>query len=563
MALTPAQIRAIASGDSASLAALLLLGSELPSNLASYILDANSNVTGLLNPKGAPIGFAKGSFTYLRRLERNAYVNNGSLIQTPAWAATTAYSTPVATSQAHPSLARLAGGQIVGVQVAGTSGSVAPTFSSTTLMPGDGGVTWVYTGHQSMAAPANVEVPTINVQTATPGGLTATVFASGSSTFAGLTTVSWPTTPFNGTNPAYFYASNQAGTYATVSRFYNNGTNTSYNGDTAGLVNNVQMFEFITDCPNPAIVGATYGGNWRIFVGEPDGSNMYQVEESPTFAPGHGGGGTTFYQMTWPSGRKFRRYRVEPSGGSNGYFGGYAVDSQSIVVPIPQVDGVRGLWISDSFGNTETPGDSFVTLGIEAQRLAGIRYTQLLAGAGAGYVSGSTTWGSTSNSPQMPLFFQANNAQLAPAIGASAYWQPNVVIWSMGYNDWVSSPSLVAANAFFCWQQTRILYPNALIIIFGGCIGAHNGGSNEPAVEAALQSMFATWGDPYSAFQSIYLDPTGAWESGTGCLGATTGTGNSDFYTGTDTTHPTPLGRQYLARRMAYYIDLIMAQFGI
>jgi phospholipase/lecithinase/hemolysin len=49
------------------------------------------------------------------------------------------------------------------------------------------------------------------------------------------------------------------------------------------------------------------------------------------------------------------------------------------------------------------------------------------------------------------------------------------------------------------------------------------------------------------------------WITGTGRVGATTGTGNADTYIGSDATHPTDAGHAYLARRVVAALEELRA----
>jgi len=127
------------------------------------------------------------------------------------------------------------------------------------------------------------------------------------------------------------------------------------------------------------------------------------------------------------------------------------------------------------------------------------------------------------------------------------------VVWIQGaYNDSTAngvtaSQLLPAALAYY--QALRAALPNALIIQAG------TGGGVTPtvlqAVDAVLAAAVAQFNDNFTFFVPAST-ATPPWFSGTGYLGGTNGSGNSDIYVGpSDTTHPSQLGVAYMASKMA------------
>ena len=75
----------------------------------------------------------------------------------------------------------------------------------------------------------------------------------------------------------------------------------------------------------------------------------------------------------------------------------------------------------------------------------------------------------------------------------------------------------------------------------GSHAGARGPDAQTLAIDAAVQAAFAQWADPRSAFIPIASDAS-PWTFGTGYVGATNGSGNSDVAISADGTHPTDLG---------------------
>ena len=149
----------------------------------------------------------------------------------------------------------------------------------------------------------------------------------------------------------------------------------------------------------------------------------------------------------------------------------------------------------------------------------------------------------------------ANNP---PSDGASIGY----LFFAHGYNDTALSQPTITANALAAWQLARQQYPNAFILVFGPWCGSGGPAANTLTTDNTLQSTFTSWADTKSAYASIAQDAAGAWISGTGKWGALTGTGNSDFYTGADGTHPSAPGKEYLIRRIVEVSDAVLTDNG-
>ena len=523
-----------------------------------YSTDTSGNVTGLVGTSGKNLGFAKGALTQIRQRDRMLMFNNGALIQAPAWTVTTAYSAgqQIRYSSTNPAL--------MTPTSSGTSSGSLGTFSSQATFA-DGTLTWEFLGRTSNPnASLFQEIPAVTVTTTSPtGGAINYVIPTASANGVPLASAQfvnpWCSTPVNP------FWSNVSNAFANP-LFVQGGTNL---GTPTGWASVASIVEFITDDPFPTIVtyfGANYNSVWNVYVGDPDGSNMTLVEENPKIPLS---GTPTFYTMTWPGGRRLRRYRIEGFAGSNGNIAGIYTQTSSVIYAPPSLDGVVGLHIGDSFINTDdtipTTGSGYQLgsnlFGLRALRYAGIRYAQACAQNGAGYVAGSTVVGANGISIPVPLLFSNNAASFSA-------FKPNVVVFSCGYNDAsATSSAQVAAAALTSYQAARSYWPNATIIVFSSQQGSKNGAGGgtipQTSVDAGILQAFTSFNDANSFYFPVWLDPAGAWVKGTGHIGATAGNGNADWYSGSLGVHPPGWGHEYLANRMGHLIDQALTSVGL
>ncbi len=93
-----------------------------------------------------------------------------------------------------------------------------------------------------------------------------------------------------------------------------------------------------------------------------------------------------------------------------------------------------------------------------------------------------------------------------------------------------------------------------------GVFPANSGPSSQIiATENAVAAAVTAFDDAWTRFISISTRPGGNLITGTGRSGTTSGSGNSDLYTGTDQVHPTPAGHAFIGRFVA---DAILNAFS-
>jgi hypothetical protein len=120
----------------------------------------------------------------------------------------------------------------------------------------------------------------------------------------------------------------------------------------------------------------------------------------------------------------------------------------------------------------------------------------------------------------------------------------------------------VKSRALETWREKRRQHPNALIHVYGPFPANVQANTTLQAMDAALLEAFIEWNDPNSHYDSMltgYSLATGVgawndgpWVTGTGRVGATTGVGTSDKYTGVDGAHWSPPGKTMARAREVF-----------
>ncbi|MFJ3201002.1 SGNH/GDSL hydrolase family protein [Streptomyces sp. NPDC086989] len=144
---------------------------------------------------------------------------------------------------------------------------------------------------------------------------------------------------------------------------------------------------------------------------------------------------------------------------------------------------------------------------------------------------------------------------------------PDVLIISAGYNDNGGSQPSISSAAASLYSAIKAGLPSTRVYVIGcwspsGSPAASitNTDNTLKAAAAAAQLPFISplTGGIYDSTGTL-IATHGAWITGTGRVGATTGSGNADVYIGTDATHPTDAGHTYLAGRVAAAIRELAA----
>lgn len=124
----------------------------------------------------------------------------------------------------------------------------------------------------------------------------------------------------------------------------------------------------------------------------------------------------------------------------------------------------------------------------------------------------------------------------------------DLIVFAWGYNDPTTDIPAFTAEVLYCLQLTRRLFPATPIVVLG-CQAANGGPTaGQIAKENGISDAVNTFNDPLCRFAKVSTDVT-PWYFGTGRVGATNGSGNTDVYVDVDAAHDTLAGAAYKAVR--------------
>lgn len=139
----------------------------------------------------------------------------------------------------------------------------------------------------------------------------------------------------------------------------------------------------------------------------------------------------------------------------------------------------------------------------------------------------------------------------------------DIVCVAGGFNDYAQANvlTLLQTEVFATIQTIRAMCPNAMVVIFGSHAGARGPDTQTLAVEALIQAGFAQARDSRSYYIPLAADAS-PWTFGTGYVGATNNTGNSDVAIAADGSHPNDLGHAIYGVRAASSVKAILSGIG-
>lgn len=293
---------------------------------------------------------------------------------------------------------------------------------------------------------------------------------------------------------------------------------TAFAGTSSGAI------EFWSDAPTIEV--RLVAENARVYVDQGAGLQLVGT-------PAGTAGSTRYLQIVWTAGRLPRFYRIELTSATIAYFHSVYLAAQDSIWAAA-ADTYKGIAIGDSFA--EGTGATYEADGCFQQtgRLLGIADWRVCGSGGTGFVQ-------TSSSP-VRANFQTRLSQ--DVLLRSPF---DLVLLAVSGNDTGNTATLAAATSTLL-TQIRAYNPTAKIIVLGTWRPSDAAESAYNAVDAAVQA-----GITASGVSCYWISQVG-WITGSGKVGATTGTGNADFYTSNDGVHPSPAGHDYRAQRMAYEI---------
>lgn len=244
-----------------------------------------------------------------------------------------------------------------------------------------------------------------------------------------------------------------------------------------------------------------------------------------------------FVTLDFSGVRKIRKFRYEVGSVGTGAFDGVRVTAADSVWAAPA--SVRAVVVGDSLSSqtgANTPNGGWPKV---LGKLLGWSDVRSVAIGGCGFV---TVTGS------------GNVIGSASRVADAAAANPDVLFISGSQNDETVTPSTLTAAALAAFQAYRTALPDVPIICGGLHPGSTGPSANMQAAEDAVKAAFDTWADPKSWWipvtRATDTNNGKGWVYGTGRVGATNGSGNTDVLIGAaDTAHPSPLGHLQLARR--------------
>ena len=549
------------------------------------------------------------------RANEKSLLKNAPLIQAPLWAAITVYV-------ANVNVVRHSNGQLLQCVVSGTSLASEPVFVFGALMVEAGGPSWAAIGKKSIANADGYQVPIVTFDATIPAGAalvnafdttlpgrvwrfgtlvggtgyvngtynnvpltggTGTGAVAQSITVAGgvVTAVVIPADgtgngdyKFNDVLSASASSLGGSGSGFTYTVKYviqakstiylfdecmdvlcTNGTGVTghyFNDGSSAL--NIQAgyysVEFITDDPKPGLLLGGMSTTYNAMLSVDD----YPLEEMPTRPNGTS---ARYLKVDWSGVKKLRKYRYETR--CNLDIRGVAILPNSVIFQ-PKNNRLRGILYSDSYANTlstyQYNGNSRI-LGLEIFARVGIRSVRNYANGGTGYLHGKNVSDNNGTS-------QTYNCKGVIDNNDSSDFNDVIhVVFAHGLNDLSEVSADVISNAIYCWKKALVRHPNAVFSVFGLWSENSGPGASSLALDSALSAAASTIKSANGFnYHSICADPDGSWTLGTDNWGNIVDGKNAGLYIGSDGTHPSWPGSEFLIVKMSYLMDQDLVEAG-
>jgi lysophospholipase L1-like esterase len=271
-----------------------------------------------------------------------------------------------------------------------------------------------------------------------------------------------------------------------------------------------------------------YGADLALYFRNAIGSGSYfwiwvngqPATAAPVASTANSANNAYWYRLTWGAAAQ-RRIRVYVAGAD---YGGIAVQPTDSLNATGKPSYSVAL-IGDSYTNGTGANNQLTSFPVTVGNMLNVEMYQCGIG-GTGYAQG-TTFGDSSRIQPLSTI------------------KPNEIWFFGSINDGSYSSSQVVAAAQAAWAAAKAASPTSVIRVYGvqansGSMSAGNTANNTALKAAALAAGFS------------FFDPINeGWITGTGHVGALTGSGNADIMIGSDGIHPTQAGHDYYARRIA------------
>ncbi len=343
--------------------------------------------------------------------------------------------------------------------------------------------------------------------------------ANGSTQISSSVLIAWTDTKFRylGGTPTVAgvsYPDTLMGRYATI---------------TAPNIPALMNVEFEFDGTSLEIYQKALGNNtFRIWV---DGQPATADRQS-----GPSSAGNLYLTLVAFGSRANRRIRIE---GQNFYFGGIRIGPADTLWPPSSPVGPRVALLGDSFGEAAGVGSMLGFLPA-AGYLLGWRDIWNESVGSTGYANPST----------------GGKKKYGDRVAADIIaYNPDIVVVEGSVNDQgYTTDAAIATEAELVYQAIRTGLPNAILIVLLPFAVYST---------ASYDTMIAAVKAKADQYAHLVIGPrAGLWFAGSGKEGATTGSGNADYYRQSDSVHPTAAGQAYIGYRFAQAVAAAMPILG-
>lgn len=226
-----------------------------------------------------------------------------------------------------------------------------------------------------------------------------------------------------------------------------------------------------------------------------------------------------------------------------GLYGVWILPTCDLAQPSPR-ERITALVTGDSYSESQGASWPWAGWAPTVGKLLGWTDVRQVAVGSTGYIEDGSTRQPVIQ--QIPRWLQINS-DLQPS-------DVDVIVCASGYNDWtrVNGGTNTAADvgnaAAATLSAIRGSFPSSLILVPGPWGGAKGPGSVIQAIESAVSAAVGALSDRMTKFIPVST-ATAPWIFGTGRVGATNSTGNSDRVISSDGTHPGDFGHRVIADR--------------
>lgn len=320
---------------------------------------------------------------------------------------------------------------------------------------------------------------------------------------------------------------------------------------TAGTYkDNLLVTEFAVDGTQMELYVMGVGQKYRVLVDEGTGW-QYTNNTNPSNYNGTLNNDNGMYRILFTFGtRMIRNIRLEIE---KGKFGGVTVGVNDTVFPCSKPLAPKCIILGDSY--TEPTGADCGMSGWSSVAC------QLLGWEASPSGSGGTGYLNPGPSPRVPF----NNRIQTDVINQN----PQILIIAGGINDISYDTTQLSSAVTSLLQNLKNALPNTMIFVVSNWT-QHTPQTNELNTCSAIKTSVLNCGIPfidvsngstYLSNQTAINQNIGAWINGYGYVGSSS-SGNSTLYIGSDATHPTQVGHNYLGRRVATEIYRILNWYG-